>query len=265
MSWTNEQLEAINKEGKSIIVSAGAGSGKTAVLTERVIRKIKEGTHINELLILTFTNAASREMKERIRKNISKDPSLKEELDLLDSSFITTFDSFTLSIIKKYYYLLNISSDVSPCDESLINLKKKVMLDNIIDSLYEEENPKLAKLISDFCVKDDKSIRDYILKMNRLIETKTDKYEYLSNYIKDNFNDRKIEETISVFEELLIKRIEEISNLLEEIRHYTDEDFYDKLSSSLTGLISSKTYEDILYNVTNLSMPNVPRVSSEVL
>ena len=265
MSWTNEQLEAINKEGKSIIVSAGAGSGKTAVLTERVIRKIKEGTHINELLILTFTNAASREMKERIRKNISKDPSLKEELDLIDSSFITTFDSFTLSIIKKYNYLLNISSDVSPCEESLINLKKKVMLDNIIDSLYEEENPKLAKLISDFCVKDDKSIRDAILKMNHLIETKTDKYEYLDNYIKDNFNDSKIEEIITTFEELLIKRIEEISNLLEEIRHYTDEDFYDKLSSSLTSLISSKTYEDILYNVTNLSMPNAPRGSSEEL
>ena len=265
MSWTNEQLEAISKEGKSIIVSAGAGSGKTAVLTERVIRKIKEGTHINELLILTFTNAASREMKERIRKNISKDPSLKEELDLIDSSFITTFDSFTLSIIKKYNYLLNISSDVSPCEESLINLKKKKILDNIFDSLYEENNPKLGKLINDFCVKDDKSIRDAILKMNHLIETKTDKYEYLDNYIKDNFNDSKIEEIITTFEELLIKRIEEISNLLEEIRHYTDEDFYDKLSSSLTSLISSKTYEDILYNITNLSMPNAPRGSSEEL
>ena len=265
MSWTNEQLEAINKEGKSIIVSAGAGSGKTAVLTERVIRKIREGTHINELLILTFTNAASREMKERIRSSISKDPSLKEELDLIDSSFITTFDSFTLSIIKKYNYLINISSDVSPCEESLINLKKKEILDNIFDSLYEENNSKLGKLINDFCVKDDKSIRDAILKMNRLIETKTDKYEYLSNYIDINFEDKKIDETITIFEELLIKRIEEISNLLEEIKYYADEDFYSKLSDSLSSLINSKTYEGILYNVTNTSMPNAPRGSSEEL
>ena len=60
---TKEQQLAIDKEGSNIIVSAGAGSGKTAVLTERVIRKLKENTHINELLILTFTNAAAAEMK----------------------------------------------------------------------------------------------------------------------------------------------------------------------------------------------------------
>ena len=64
--WTNEQLDAINKSGTNIIVSAGAGSGKTAVLSERVLRILKEGTHIDELLILTFTNAAAKEMKERI-------------------------------------------------------------------------------------------------------------------------------------------------------------------------------------------------------
>ena len=265
MGWTKEQLEAINKEGKNIIVSAGAGSGKTAVLTERVIRKLKEGVHINELLILTFTNAASREMKERIRNSILNDSSLKGELDLLDSSFITTFDSFTLSVIKKYDYLLNISPDISPCEASLINLKKREMLDNIFDSLYEENNTKLAKLINDFCVKDDKSIKEYILGMNSLIETKTDKYEYLKNYIDINFDDNKIDKDIKTFEDLLVKRINEIVNLLEEIKFYTDNDYYEKLSESLTNLINSKTYKDILYNVTNIKMPSVPPKSSEEL
>ena len=66
--WTKEQMEAINKEGTNIIVSAGAGSGKTAVLSERVLRKLKDGTKISEMLILTFTNAAAFDMKERIRK-----------------------------------------------------------------------------------------------------------------------------------------------------------------------------------------------------
>ena len=70
--WTEEQQEAINKEGANIIVSAGAGSGKTAVLSERVIRKLKEGINVNELLILTFTKASAFEMKERIRKNKSR-------------------------------------------------------------------------------------------------------------------------------------------------------------------------------------------------
>ena len=265
MAWTNEQLEAIEKTGKNIIVSAGAGSGKTAVLTERVIRKIKSGTHINELLILTFTNAASREMKERIRNSIIKDPALKGELDLLDSSFITTFDSFTLSIIKKYNYLLNISSDISPSEASLVNIKRKEILDTIFDSLYEENDSKLSKLIKDFCVKDDKYIREYILKMDCLIETKTDKYEYLSNYITVNFDENKINEDINLFEQLLINRINEVSILLDEIKDYSEADYYEKLSKSLNGLIKSKSYKDILYYSSNLDMPYAPRGSSEEL
>ena len=72
MAWTNEQLEAINKDNSNIIVSAGAGSGKTAVLTERVIRKLKGGVDVDRLLVLTFTNEAANEMKSRIRDAIIK-------------------------------------------------------------------------------------------------------------------------------------------------------------------------------------------------
>ena len=101
MAWTEEQLSAINEKGKNIIVSAGAGSGKTAVLTARTLRIIKEGTHVNELLVLTFTKAAAAEMKERIRNAISEDSSLKDELPLVDQSYITTFDAYALSVVKK--------------------------------------------------------------------------------------------------------------------------------------------------------------------
>ena len=82
-NWTKEQSDAINKDGTNIIVSAGAGSGKTAVLSERVLRKLKEGVNVNELLILTFTKAAAKEMKERIRKKIKKEPSLSAQLHLI--------------------------------------------------------------------------------------------------------------------------------------------------------------------------------------
>ena len=117
MPWTKEQLAAIETEGNNIIVSAGAGSGKTAVLTERVYQKLIKGTNINELLVLTFTNAAANSMKKKIKKRIKKDPSLKEQLDLIDGSFITTFDSFALSIVKKYHTYLNISHDISITDD----------------------------------------------------------------------------------------------------------------------------------------------------
>ena len=97
--WTSEQQDAIYKKGTNIIVSAGAGSGKTAVLSERVLEHVKSGISIDDLLVLTFTNAAAAEMKDRIRSKIRKVPELKEELDKVDLAYITTFDSFALSVV----------------------------------------------------------------------------------------------------------------------------------------------------------------------
>ena len=88
--FTEEQQRAIDLEGENILVSAGAGSGKTAVLSERVLRKVMGGVPVNQLLILTFTKKAASEMKERIRKKLRK-ANLTRQLELLDSSFITTF------------------------------------------------------------------------------------------------------------------------------------------------------------------------------
>ena len=133
--WTPEQEEAINKSGSNIIVSAGAGSGKTAVLSQRVLNKIDSGIHVNELLILTFTKAAASEMKERIRKKILSDPKYSDEVKLINSSYITTFDSFALSVVKKYHYLLNISSDISISDESIVINKENEIIDKIFDKI----------------------------------------------------------------------------------------------------------------------------------
>ena len=114
--WTKEQQKAIDTRNCNLLVSAAAGSGKTAVLTARTMRILNSGIHVNQLLILTFTKAAAGEMKERIRKSIKKgienNPSLAKELELIDQAYITTFDSFALSIVKKYHYLLNISNKI---------------------------------------------------------------------------------------------------------------------------------------------------------
>ena len=162
-NWTKEQSDAINKDGTNIIVSAGAGSGKTAVLSERVLRKLKEGVNVNELLILTFTKAAAKEMKERIRKKIKKEPSLSSQLELIDSAYITTFDSYSLSVLKKYHYLLNLPKNIGITDSTLVQIKKEEILDNIFEELYEEKNEKFEEFISTFCTKDDKEIRNYLL------------------------------------------------------------------------------------------------------
>ena len=131
MAWTKEQEEAITRTGTNIIVSAGAGSGKTAVLTERTIRKLLNGESINKLLILTFTNAAAGEMRERIRRELKKS-GLVDELDNIDSAYITTFDSFALSVVKKYHYLLNVPKNISIMDSSI----EIVKTDEIINDIF---------------------------------------------------------------------------------------------------------------------------------
>ena len=133
MKWSPEQELAINEDGKNIIVSAGAGSGKTAVLTARVIRKLKSGVHINELLVLTFTNAAAAEMKDRIRSSINDTPGLENEANLIDGAYITTFDSFSLSVVKKYHTRLNITNKIAICDQVVIDLARDKILDEIMD------------------------------------------------------------------------------------------------------------------------------------
>lgn len=262
-SWTSEQLQAINEEGKNIIVSAGAGSGKTAVLTQRVIRKL-EKVDINKLLILTFTKEAANEMKERIRKAIKKNPNLKRQLDIIDSAYITTFDSFSLSIVKKYYYLLNLSPKISIIDASIINLEKEKYIDEIFDSLYQEKTNNFEKIIKDFCTKDDKLIKDYIIKLNNTLDLKYDKENYINNYIENNFNDIKIKNNINKYLNLLKEEIKSLNNLLYEIEILADGKFYTKLADTLNPLLQSNTYEEIRNNA-NITLPRLPSKSSAEL
>lgn len=138
MAWTNEQKEAIYTEGTNIIVSAGAGSGKTAVLTERVLEKVKKGISVDNLLILTFTKMAAKEMKERIGDKLKKE-GLTSELAKLDTADITTFDAYALSVVKKYHYYLNVSKDINIIDGSVIALYKRKILKDIFEELYRRK------------------------------------------------------------------------------------------------------------------------------
>ena len=260
--WTDEQWNAIYDKGHNIIVSAGAGSGKTAVLSERVIENLKSGMSIKEVLLLTFTKAASLEMKTRIRNKIKKNPSLSKELSLIDEAYITTFDSFALSIVKKYHYILNISPNVSIIDEPIIRIKKKEILTNIFDKYYENKNEKFLKLISDFCIKDDKEIFESILSIYSKIDLKYNKNEYLDNYINEYFNIDRINNDINDYEKLLMSKFEELDYLIEDMSYYTDSDYITNLRLSVSNLISSKTYDEIVSNLS-VEIPRLPKGSTD--
>lgn len=259
-SWTKEQLDAINIEGQNIIVSAGAGSGKTAVLSERVLRKVLGGVDVDKLLILTFTNAAALEMKERIRRKLSS-ANLSEQLDKLDSAYITTFDSYALSIVKKYNYLLNVSKNVSIIDQSIIGIKKQEIMDILFDSLYEIKDESFLALINDFCTKDDTEIKKYILSINSKLDMIYDKELYLASYIETYFSDELIDSSIKEYEDLLLDKLALISKELNNFESLVEEEYYAKVCESLEELLISNSYESIKSNL--ITLPNLPKNSEE--
>lgn len=263
VTWTDEQWEAIYEDKKNIIVSAGAGSGKTAVLTERVIRKLKDGVHVNQLLILTFTKAAAAEMADRIRKKIKKISELSDELNLLDSAYITTFDSFALSVVKKYHYLINVSSNIGIIDASVITIKKKEIMDELFLELYDKNDEMFLKMIKSFCTKDDNDIRNYILSISDKLDLLSNKKEYLLKYLDNNFNENKIDKDIEEYTNLIINKIENIKKLVEEIS-FIDNEYATKLGDSLEILYSAVDYNDLVSKL-NIKLPMVPRGSVDEL
>lgn len=255
--WTIDQQKAIDLEGTNIIVSAGAGSGKTAVLSERVLRKVKSGIHINELLILTFTKAAAFEMKERIRKKL-KEANLKEEANLIDSAFITTFDAFSLALVKKYHTKLNVTHNISITDEVLINFEKKRILAEIMEENYLTCSKNFTNLIKDFCLKDDEKLQEYLLNIYKKLELKYDKEAFLNTYIKKYYSTENIDNLLNEYNTMLLEKITEMKNILQKMSLYLDGSYIEEVETSLKGLFEAKTYQDIRNNL-NIKIKMLPR------
>ncbi|MED4455355.1 helicase-exonuclease AddAB subunit AddA [Metabacillus fastidiosus] len=143
--WTDDQWKAIVANGQDILVAAAAGSGKTAVLVERIIHKIlsKENPiDVDRLLVATFTNASAAEMRGRIgealEKALKEDPSslhLRRQLTILNRASISTLHSFCLNVVRKYYYLINIDPSFRIADET----EGQLLIDEVLDDLFEEQ------------------------------------------------------------------------------------------------------------------------------
>ena len=148
VTWTDDQWKAIMARDRDILVAAAAGSGKTAVLVERIIQKIlsKEAPiDVDELLVVTFTNASAAEMRHRVgealEKAIDEDPwsrHLRKQLSLLNKASISTLHSFCMEVIRKYYYLIDVDPGFRIADDT----EAQLIRDEVMDELFEEEYGK---------------------------------------------------------------------------------------------------------------------------
>ncbi|HOQ37859.1 MAG TPA: helicase-exonuclease AddAB subunit AddA [Acetivibrio sp.] len=180
--WTNEQLEAINGEEKNLLVAAAAGAGKTAVLVERIIRKITDEENpvdIDRLLVVTFTNAAATEMRERISQAITerleKNPgsaNIQRQLALLGKACITTIHSFCLEVIRSNFQQINIDPGFRIADETESRLMKLEALNEVFEEQYENENADFYELLECYGDnRDDKTLQDMVLNLYDFIQS----------------------------------------------------------------------------------------------
>lgn len=158
--WTPQQNNAITARGRNILVSAAAGSGKTAVLVERVIKKITDNENpvdIDKLLIVTFTNNAASEMKFRITKSLKeilrKEPfnqNAQRQLNLMPNAKICTIDSFCINLVRENFFELGINQDFTNLDENEASLLEDEIISNLTDELFENNDEEFIKLVEQF-------------------------------------------------------------------------------------------------------------------
>lgn len=177
MDFTPEQKQALINRKSNILLSAGAGSGKTAVLTEKVYRLIKEGIDPSRLLVLTFSNAAAFEMKERIIKKIAEDPELSYLVGSLNSAHIETFDSYNLFLVKKYGYVINMPSSVEILDSDNEEILLHEIFKEQVDKFYNEIS--MQEAIRMYCFKDGKILEDIVLNIVKFLQTIPNPEEYI--------------------------------------------------------------------------------------
>lgn len=259
--FTEEQQRAIDLEGENILVSAGAGSGKTAVLSERVLRKVMGGVPVNQLLILTFTKKAASEMKERIRKKLRK-ANLTHQLELLDSSFITTFDAYSMAIVKKYADNLNISSNLEVMDDVILSLKEDEIIDEIFKEYYDKKDINFYKFLDAFTFKDDKEIKTKIKKMVASLDLVLDLDDYLDSYLDNYYQEENLNGYLKEYLKLIMEKDNYLKKLINDFLGMIDDNYYNKVIDITSNYLASNGYSKIREGL-NFKIPNLPKGSEE--
>ncbi len=180
VTWTDDQWKAIYASGQDTLVSAAAGSGKTAVLINRMIEKvisIENPINVDELLVVTFTNASAAEMRHRmaeaLEKAIAENPTsnhLRRQLSLVNKAQISTLHSFCLAIVKQYAYLLDIDPGFRIANEAEVALLRDDILADVLEAAYDSENEEqvqaIFRLVDSFTSdRDDQAIETLISKL----------------------------------------------------------------------------------------------------
>lgn len=188
--FTDAQLSAIQDRGNNLLVSAAAGSGKTTVLIERIIRRItdpNDSINIDDLLVVTYTKSAAAEIREKLSnalaKKIAENPSdrkLMRQLAMLGNAHINTIDAFFLDVIKNNSEKLGLPQNISPCDKATSDSLMQKSCDEILEKFYADKNPAFYKFVENFSkMRDDENVASFIIELYEELRKHPEPFEYL--------------------------------------------------------------------------------------
>ena len=234
--WSDNQKAAINADNNNFLISAGAGSGKTAVLTERIFKLVKSGTPISKFLVLTFTNAAAASMKTKIRNRLLSDPDLKHLAIEIENSSIETFDAFCLFLVRKYSFEIGVTREVAPIDNSILDIKKHKFLDDILDELYDKKDSDFIRIINDYCVKDDEIIKEIILKISNTADLQIDKEKFYCEFMNKFFNEKFLSDLVEKEFKANLKTLDRVAKLASKLEDGDDADLIQNFVDDLATI-----------------------------
>lgn len=286
MEWTKEQKKVIDLRNRNILVSAAAGSGKTAVLVERIIAMIMDEANkidIDKLLIVTFTDAAAGEMRERIGKAIEEklkeypeNTHLQKQNVLLHNAQITTIHSFCLNVIRNHFNTIDLDPAFRIGDETELMLLKSDVLNQLLEQFYEEGSEEFFAFVESYAVgKSDKSIEDMVLKLHNFAMSYPWPLEWIEGCKRAFYVDSLEEMNHTEWMKLLIldvkKQIEgciEENELLRSIAMEADgpylyEEVLEHDKAFLNSIYASKSYEELYENFKLLSWSRLPSKKDE--
>ena len=252
--YTDEQLEAITTPVYNTMISAGAGSGKTKVLTQRVFNHLANNIDVDRLLVLTFTNAAAAEMKQRVIKLLvednSLDPNLKKaQLNKIDSAYIMTFDAYSLFLVKKYHQLLNVDKDIDIADSNIINGITDKFLDEIFEQQYVS-NDIFKDIISKYCVKDDDVVKGFVKSLNKKLDLIYDRDNFIKTFNDLFFSTSHLNDELDSYTSLLLQKLKQVDELLNKISELDD---LNRFFNNWQGINNLSSYEEVRSYVANIA------------
>ncbi|MBM3909336.1 MAG: UvrD-helicase domain-containing protein [Firmicutes bacterium] len=248
-----QQLARDHLDG-DVLIAAGAGSGKTKVLTERVLKLLLVNkVPLQRLLMLTFTNAAAAEMKARIRKELLA----AKAFDLasqIDAAFIMTFDAYALYLVKKYAHYLGLPNDIGVYEETLYGIERKLTLNQLFAEEYEQKRPEFLSFIKQFVINQDETLKAFILRIEQKADLLVDKISYYQQYIAQHFNTQFKDEHQEALFHFYQREIEFIQHLAIKFESSQQTEFFTTLTQNLLAL---PDLDALLTALTQLSFPRL--------